>query len=155
MESEGHAARLLERYRLGRIRGYGFARHVVRDADADRKQLKKLHALLAKLRHIQENEELVVFMGIRFVIDPEKRQASLNELVQAVSSSLTFLVLITHVTPGHAESTGGLCGGPHRQLDQFVVQQQEPPVHGERDRSSAWQSPDMDSELVEPKITKL
>ncbi|XP_077486178.1 uncharacterized protein LOC144097310 [Amblyomma americanum] len=105
MENEGHAARLLERYRSGHIRGYGFARYVVRDADADRKQLKKLHALLAKLRHIQENEELVVFMGIRFVIDPEKRQDRLNELVQAVSSSLTFLVLITHVTPGHAEST--------------------------------------------------
>lgn len=102
---EARAARVLGRYRATRIRGYGFAHYDLRDTDADRTRLKTLHKLLVELRRLEGGEELAVFMGIRFVLDPPKRQNRLKELVKHVSKSLTFLVLITHVTPSHTAAT--------------------------------------------------
>ncbi|KAL1479055.1 hypothetical protein MTO96_052178 [Rhipicephalus appendiculatus] len=96
---EARASRVLGRYRATRIRGYGFAHYDLRDTEADRKQLKKLHNLLQKLRHLESGEELVVFIGVRFVLEPASRPNRLKELMKDISKSITFLVIITHVTP--------------------------------------------------------
>ncbi|XP_075750714.1 uncharacterized protein LOC142817556 [Rhipicephalus microplus] len=96
---EARASRVLGRYRTTRIRGYGFARYDLRDTEPDRKQLKKLHSLLKKVRHLDGGEELVVFMGVRFILEPATRPNRLKELMKDISKSITFLVIITHVTP--------------------------------------------------------
>ncbi|XP_075551425.1 uncharacterized protein LOC142584945 isoform X2 [Dermacentor variabilis] len=101
LRDEARAARVLGRYRATRIRGYGFAHYDLRYTDADRTKLNTLHKLLVTLRRLEGGEELAVFMGVRFVLDPPKRQNRLKELIKDVSKSLTFLVLITHVTPSH------------------------------------------------------